>query len=97
MDQHTYNNKLDAIIRISQFEKETRKRKNEKHPVLKEEQRIIRCIGRKDIDHAGHDKNSHVVKHTIEKGHKEINNLTIISRNFLIDYLLLLSFSNLYI
>ena len=40
--------KLDAIIRLSQFEKETRKRKNEKHPVLKEEQRIIRCIGRKD-------------------------------------------------
>ena len=42
--QHTYNNKLDAIIRLPQFEKETQKRKNEKHPVLKGEERIVRTL-----------------------------------------------------
>ena len=44
MDQNTYNNKLDAIIRLPQFEKETQKRKNEKHPVLKGEERIVRTL-----------------------------------------------------
>ena len=36
------------------------------------------------VDHAGRDENSHVVKHTLEKGHKEISmdNVTIISKNF---------------
>ena len=36
------------------------------------------------IDHAGRDKNSHVIKYTLDKGHKEIlmDNVTIISKNF---------------
>ena len=44
MDQDTYNRKLDAIINLPQFEKETHKRKNEKHPVLKEEERIVQML-----------------------------------------------------
>ena len=36
------------------------------------------------IDHAGRDKNSHVIKYTLDKGHEEISmdNGTIISKNF---------------
>ena len=36
----TYNNKMETIIKLPQFEKMEKKRKNEKHPVLKEEERI---------------------------------------------------------
>ena len=43
-----------------------------------------RRLGERIIDHAGRDKNSHVIKHSLDKGHKEISidNVTIISKNF---------------
>ena len=37
----TYNNKLKDVINLSQFEKVLPKRKNEKHPLLKEEERLV--------------------------------------------------------
>ena len=39
-EKSTYNNKMETIIKLPQFEKMEKKRKNEKHPVLKEEERI---------------------------------------------------------
>ena len=41
MDKNTYHSKLNEIISLPQFEKVLPKRKNEKHPILKEEERII--------------------------------------------------------
>lgn len=40
MTSETYNKKLDEISNLPQFQKEIPKRKNEKHPTLKEEERI---------------------------------------------------------
>ena len=36
------------------------------------------------MDHPGRDKNSHVLKHSLDKGHKEVtmDNVTIISKNY---------------
>ena len=44
MDKSTYHSKLDKIISLPQFEKVLPKRKNEKHPVLKEEEIIIETL-----------------------------------------------------
>ena len=44
MKKTTYNNKMEAIINLPQFDKMERKRKNEKHPVLKEEERIVNIL-----------------------------------------------------
>ena len=41
MKKETYENKMNTIINLPQFEKVEKKRKNAKHPVLKEEERII--------------------------------------------------------
>ena len=35
MKKSTYNNKMKTIIKLPQFEKMEKRRKNEKHPVLK--------------------------------------------------------------
>ena len=40
MKKGAYHQKLDKIISLPQFKKLTPKRKNEKHPVMKEEERI---------------------------------------------------------
>ena len=40
MKKETYNQKLDAITNLPQFEKVVQTRKNAKHPVIKEEERI---------------------------------------------------------
>ena len=44
MEKDTYFKKLDAITSLPQFEKVTPKRKNEKHPVLKEEEDIVNVL-----------------------------------------------------
>lgn len=41
MKVETYNNKMKTITDVPQFEKLVWRRKNEKHPILKEEERII--------------------------------------------------------
>ena len=46
MTVSTYNNKLKEITNLSQFEKILPKRKNEKNPIVKEEERIIAAIKR---------------------------------------------------
>ena len=38
---NTYSNKLKDIINLPQFEKVLPKRKNEKHPLLKKEERVV--------------------------------------------------------
>lgn len=40
MKEETYNQKLEDIIKLPQFKKLHPKRKNEKNPVIKEEERI---------------------------------------------------------
>ena len=44
MKRETYNSKMEAIINLPQFEKVEKKRKNEKHPVIKEEERVISIL-----------------------------------------------------
>ena len=44
MKKDTYYNKMEAIINLPQFTKVEKKRKNEKHPVLKEEERIVNIL-----------------------------------------------------
>ena len=44
MKQDAYHSKLDAILQLPQFEKVTSTRKNAKHPVLKEQDRILRAL-----------------------------------------------------
>ena len=44
MKADVYNDKLTEILTLPQFEKLVSKRKNEKHPVLKEEERIISLL-----------------------------------------------------
>ena len=44
MKKETYHMKMDSIINLPQFEKVQKKRKNEKHPVIKEEERIISIL-----------------------------------------------------
>ena len=44
MKADIYNDKLTEILNLPQFEKLMSKRKNEKHPVLKEEERIISLL-----------------------------------------------------
>ena len=41
MKREVYNQKVDAIIQLPQFEKYVKPRKNAKHPLLKEEERIV--------------------------------------------------------
>ena len=43
MKKETYNTKMAAIIDLPQFEKVHKKRKNEKHPVMKEE-RLVKTV-----------------------------------------------------
>jgi len=44
MSIESYNNKLYDIIQLPQFVKVLPKRKNEKHPILKEEERIVKIL-----------------------------------------------------
>ena len=44
MKKETYETKLDAIINLPQFQKVIITRKNAKHPVLKEEERIVTTL-----------------------------------------------------
>ena len=44
MKQETYKQKLDEILQLPQFEKVVKSRKNAKHPVLKEEERITNVL-----------------------------------------------------
>ena len=44
MKKDVYHQKLDAIISLPQFEKVNQLRKNAKHPLLKEEERIINIL-----------------------------------------------------
>ena len=41
MEKNVYQQKLDHIISLPQFEKVLLTRKNEKHPVLKEQERVV--------------------------------------------------------
>ena len=41
MKREDYHSKMDKIIALPQFEKVERLRKNAKHPVLKEEERVV--------------------------------------------------------
>ena len=51
MKQVTYNDKMNDILKLDQFTKVQKKRKNEKHPVLKEEERILTFL--KDLKEKG--------------------------------------------
>lgn len=44
MSTESYNRKLDDILKLPQFKKLEPKRKNEKHPVLKEEGRVVNFL-----------------------------------------------------
>ena len=44
IQKETYNSRLNDIINLPQFLNEEQKRKNEKNPVLKEEERIVRIL-----------------------------------------------------
>ena len=44
MKRQDYHKKLDTILNLKQFEKMETKRKNEKHPVIKEEERIVKIL-----------------------------------------------------
>ena len=44
MKTESYTKKLEDIINLPQFEKVTRQRKNEKHPILKEEERVLNTL-----------------------------------------------------
>ena len=44
MKKEDYHSKLDEILRLPQFEKLTKPRKNAKNPVLKEEERIVSIL-----------------------------------------------------
>ena len=44
MSKEQYEAKLDAIINLPQFEEVVVTRKNGKHPVLKEEERIVTTL-----------------------------------------------------
>ena len=44
MKRETYNSKTEAIINLPQFEKVEKKRKNEKHLIIKEEERVISIL-----------------------------------------------------
>jgi len=44
MSKELYNSKLEAILQLSQFEKIVTTRKNAKHIVLKEEERIVNIL-----------------------------------------------------
>ncbi len=46
----TYHSKLDAILELPQFEKVQKIRKNAKHPVLKEEERILSTLNQLKSD-----------------------------------------------
>ena len=51
MKRSTYNEKLDAILQLPQFEKHHKPRKNAKHPVLKEQERVVDIL--KELRDAG--------------------------------------------
>ena len=44
MKAETYNNKIQQIVELPQFEKWVPKRRNEKHPVLKAEERVVELL-----------------------------------------------------
>ena len=44
MSTESYNSKLNDILKLPQFKKLEPKRKNEKHPVLKEEGRVVNFL-----------------------------------------------------
>ena len=41
MSVDAYNAKIEDILKLPQFEKMVPKRKNEKHPVIKEEEKVV--------------------------------------------------------
>ena len=51
MPKETYHEKMNSIINLPQFEKFGNKRKNAKHPVLKEEERVCKIL--KDLKDDG--------------------------------------------
>ena len=44
MNRGLYYEKMDKIIKLPQFENIQKPRKNAKHPILKEEERITNCL-----------------------------------------------------
>ena len=44
MGKKTYESKMNSIINLPQFEKVVKNRKNAKHPILKEEERVISIL-----------------------------------------------------
>ena len=46
MKKDSYHSKMDTIINLPQFEKVTKVRKNQKHPLLKEEERVQNTLKR---------------------------------------------------
>ena len=46
MKTESYTKKLEDIINLPQFEKVTQQRKNKKHPILKEEERVLNMLKR---------------------------------------------------
>ena len=44
MKKETYESKLDDIINLPQFQQVSKTRKNAKHPVLKEEERVVTTL-----------------------------------------------------
>ena len=51
MKRSVYNQKIDAILQLPQFEKWVKPRKNAIHPLLKEEERIVKAL--KDLRDTG--------------------------------------------
>ena len=51
MKRETYNDKTNDILKLNQLKKVQKKRKNEKHPVIKEEERILLFL--KDLKEKG--------------------------------------------
>ena len=44
MKKEAYHSKLDVILKLPQFEKVVTTRRNAKHIILKEEERIVECL-----------------------------------------------------
>ena len=51
MKRNMYNEKLNAILQLPQFEKYRKPRKNAQHPVLKEQERVVGVL--KELRDAG--------------------------------------------
>ena len=68
MKKETYNTKMAAIIDLPQFEKVHKKRKNGKHPAMKEEERVVNIL--KDLRQSGkvdEELSTHYVKEEVNQ------------------------------